>query len=153
MEIAGSDPTDAEKKIEEEKFKVVLLLKRLDPVCYDDLVEGLHRSVTIGRDEYPETTPAMNNLLTRRSSTFDSQGQENRPDRGGQGHSRYKPGKQGCGQDNIRAAFAQRQQQHGQTFDSIICHGCGEPGHCVPQCPLAPQGGWPRQGQMMQFSH
>eukprot|EP00957_Ditylum_brightwellii_P028926 2185442-Ditylum_brightwellii.AAC.1 len=60
-----------------------LLLKRLDPVHYNDLVEELHRSVTVGRDEYIETTPAMYNLLTRRASTFDSHDQGNRSDRGG----------------------------------------------------------------------
>eukprot|EP00957_Ditylum_brightwellii_P065163 4942671-Ditylum_brightwellii.AAC.1 len=47
MEIAGSDPTYDEKKNEEEKFKAMLLLKRLDPVRYNDLVEELHRSVTV----------------------------------------------------------------------------------------------------------
>eukprot|EP00957_Ditylum_brightwellii_P057961 4394769-Ditylum_brightwellii.AAC.2 len=97
MEIAGSAPTDAEKKTEEEKFKTMLLLKRLDPVRYDGLVEELHRSVIVGRDEYPETTPATYNSLTRRSGTFDSQGQGNRPDRGAQGCNRGRPGKHGCG--------------------------------------------------------
>eukprot|EP00957_Ditylum_brightwellii_P149142 11357723-Ditylum_brightwellii.AAC.1 len=99
MEIAGSDPTDAEKKTEEEKFKAMLLLKRLDPVCYNDLVEELCRSVTVGRDEYPETTPTMYDLIMRRSGTFDSQGQGNRPDRGSQGCGRGGPGKQGHVQD------------------------------------------------------
>eukprot|EP00957_Ditylum_brightwellii_P151263 11518248-Ditylum_brightwellii.AAC.1 len=75
----------------------MLLLKRSDPVRYDDLAEELRRIVTIGRDEYPETTPATYNLLTRRSGTFNSQGQGNRPDRGGRGRGRGGPGKQGRG--------------------------------------------------------
>eukprot|EP00957_Ditylum_brightwellii_P127876 9751682-Ditylum_brightwellii.AAC.1 len=113
----------------------MLLLKRSDPVHYNDLVEELHRSVTVGRNEYPETTPASYDLLTRRSGTFDSQGQGNRPDRGGRGCDRGGPDKQGSGQDNIRVAFAQKRQWQtvhgtdGQTFDNIICHGRDELGH------------------------
>eukprot|EP00957_Ditylum_brightwellii_P021302 1606719-Ditylum_brightwellii.AAC.1 len=72
MEIAGSDPTNAEKKTEEETFKVMLSLKRSVPVRYNDLVEELCRSVTVGRGDYPETTPATYGLLTRRSGTFNS---------------------------------------------------------------------------------
>eukprot|EP00957_Ditylum_brightwellii_P067929 5157140-Ditylum_brightwellii.AAC.1 len=90
----------------------MLLLKRSDPVCYDDLVEELRRSITVGRDEYPEMAPAAYDLLTRRCDTFDSQGEGNRSGRGGdgRGHGRGRPGGRGRGQENIQVAFAQRQQ-------------------------------------------
>ena len=55
MDKVGTEPTDSERKFEEEKFKAVMFLKQSDKVRHGKLITDLQDGAYVGRDEYSTT--------------------------------------------------------------------------------------------------
>ena len=63
--------TDHEKKVEEEKLKSIIFLRRSDDARYKDLATYLKKGSYLGRDEYPKTVAGTYDLLNRHSGELD----------------------------------------------------------------------------------
>ena len=64
--------TEAAKKAEENKFKVIVFLKRSDPTRHSSFLTELQNSSHLDHDEYPVSETAAMDLMVRRSSVFSS---------------------------------------------------------------------------------
>merc|ERR1712127_508753 len=101
-------PTIVEMKAEEEKLKVILLLKRADEHRYKKLLTDLRDGLHLGRDEYPKNISASYDLLNRSSGQLDRNT--------GRNVSR------GRNNANHGGNFAQRgQNQQENTYGSLVC--------------------------------
>ena len=73
VECSNSTPTKEEILREEEKSKVILLLKNADDKRFGSLAKNLKDGSYLARDEYPTTVASMYELMTKHSGVLGSQ--------------------------------------------------------------------------------